>query len=99
MGGCKGAGRISLDGVQLRRREALVRLLRSVLWPEGGNPVRTWTLLPVSLLLRPGLRKPEGKRDVQGTPQSAIHTGASWREREHDGAIPREAQGDALEHL
>jgi hypothetical protein len=39
------------------------------------------------------------KTDVKGTPQGTSNPQASWREREHDGAVFREAKGDVPRHL
>src|SRR5215203_2879403 len=99
MGGCTGACAPDLDGVQLRWGEAVVCLSRSWMRPEGGGSLRTGALLPVPSLLRALLREPEGERDVPGSSQGTIHTGASRGKRKHDGAIPGQTQRDALADL
>ena len=63
--------------------------------PEGSCPLWTWTLLSVPSLLRSGLREPAGECDASCSSPGADDTGAPWREREHDEALPGEAQGDA----
>src|SRR5215212_9371122 len=88
-----------LDDLQLRWREALLRLPWSGMRTEGSGFVRAGALLPVPSLLRARLREPAGERDVPGSSQGAIHTRAPRREREHDEAVPREAQGYALEDV
>src|SRR5215207_2304885 len=90
-----GARAPDLDGVQLRWREALVRLSWSSLRSEGSSPLRSGPLLPVPSLLRSGLRKSAGERDAPCSSPGADNPGAPWREREHDEALPGEAQGDA----
>jgi hypothetical protein len=89
-GRCAGARALDLDGVQLRWTEGLVRLPWSGLRPEGCCAVRAGKLFPVPSLLRPRLREPAGEWDVPGSPQGAIYSGASRREREHDEALPGE---------
>jgi hypothetical protein len=86
---------LDLDGLQLRGRAALVYLSWSGMRPEGCCPLRTWALLPVPPLLRTRVREPAEQRDRAGTPQGAIHSEAPGRQREHDGAVPREAKRDA----
>src|SRR5215208_3590295 len=88
-----------LDGVQLRRREAVVRLSRCGMRPEGSGTLRTGALLPVPPLLRSRLREPAGERDAPCSSPGAIHPGEARREREDDGAVPREAQGNAPRYL
>src|SRR5215211_1702455 len=95
MGRCKGARAPGLDGVQLRRAQAVVCLSGSRMRPEGSCPLWTWTLLSVPSLLRSGLREPAGERDAPCASPGADDTGAPWREREHDEVLPGEAQGDA----
>jgi hypothetical protein len=88
-----------LDGMQPRWAEALVLLSRRGVWPQGSDPLRSGMLFPVPALLRLKLREPAGDRDVAGSTQSAGYPGAAWWECEHDGAVPGEAQGDALANL
>ena len=52
----KGARAPDLDGVQLRRRAAVVCLFRGGLRPEGCSSVRAREAFPVPPLLRPHLR-------------------------------------------
>jgi hypothetical protein len=95
MGRRAGACLPCLDGVQLRRAQAVVCLSGSRMRPEGCNPVRSGTLLSVPSLLRSGLREPAGERDAPCSSPGADDTGAPWREREHDEVLPGEAEGDA----
>ena len=95
MGRGKGARAANLDGVQLRWGEAVVRLSRSGLRPEGGGTLRPRTLFPVPSLLQPSLREPAGERDAPCSSPGADNTGEARRECEHDEAIPGEAEGDA----
>src|SRR5215208_436027 len=79
MGRCAGARAPELVGVQLRRREALVRLPWSGLRPEGGCAVRAGEVFPVPPLLRPHLREPAGERDAPCSSPGADDTGeARW---------------------
>jgi hypothetical protein len=87
---------VSLDGTTCNfGGEALVHLPRYRVRSEGSDPLRTWTLFPVPPLLRSSLREPAGEWDVPDSSPGASHTGEARREREHDGAIPAEAEGDA----
>src|SRR4051812_47744875 len=67
--------------------------------PEGCDPVRAGTLLPVLSLLRSCLREPAGELDDPRPAKGPGDKGEARREREHDGALPGEAQGDALGDL
>src|SRR5829696_3166429 len=93
MGGYQGAGRTSLDGVELRWREAVVYLPRSGMRPEGSTPLRTRALLPVPSLLPARLREPARERDVPRHSQGAGDAGEARRERDHDAAIPETPKG------
>ncbi len=66
---------------------------------ESGGFARGGQVLPVPALLRPPLAEPEGERDVPGFSPSPEDQGATRRQRKHDGAVPRQAQGDALANL
>src|SRR5215207_7322078 len=99
MGRPAGARVPRLDGVQLRRGEAVVHLSGSRMRPEGGNPVRAGTLLSVPSLLRSGLRESAGERDAPCPSPGAGDPGEARWACEHDGAVPREAKGDALEDV
>src|SRR5215208_2573458 len=70
-----------LDGVQLRRGEAVVCLSGSGLRPQGCGSVRTGALLPVPPLLRPRLREPAGERDAPCSSPGAGEPGEARRER------------------
>src|SRR5829696_9312254 len=95
----KGTRGPHLDGLQLRWGEAVVHLSRSGLRPQGCGSVWAGSLLPVPSLLRSRLRESARGQDVPGLEEGTEDKEAPRREREHDGAILGEAQGDAPKDL
>jgi hypothetical protein len=77
----------------------MVHLSGSRVRPEGGGPLRAGEVFPVPSLLRSGLREPARERDEPRPSQGLEDTGEARRQREHAGAVPGEAQGDALADL
>jgi hypothetical protein len=66
---------------------------------EGSSSVRSGEVFPVPPLLRSPLRKPARRQDAPCSSPGADDPGEARREREHDGAVPGEAQGNALGDL
>src|SRR5687768_7329340 len=89
-----------MDTLQLRRQKALVRLSWAALRPALGPSLPGERLLPVSQVPGPLLREPAREEQLRPRPaQVPEDTDQARGQREHVGAVPGQAQGDALEDV